>query len=465
MMSKPAQYDVEHIKENTDMVELCRALGLDVDRKGKVARCPAHDDRAGGRPNLAIYADAVHCFNCQFHADAVGLVMKVLNYDFPRATTYLADRLGIQPPADSTPSRGPGLGNGKGSKSGSSFPKLSPAPVVTLPPASPASLGNEPGGITATPYPNPDGQPWPAGFPADIVERYVKGYAGLPVDEEEAYALWEEVDRLVVKATISPEEDAWLDWLSRRVAYRGAKPPVAGIKRTLRVQLFDALLQYTKPAAGADPTEGARWLLAEKGITYATQERFNLRWIDDYHAADAGLKRTFGADVLTEYGLLSKKGNLVFWAHRLIFPFYWKGDVVDVQGRNIHAKDKNQRFQNTRGANPLPYNADDIRRAREDDAPIYVCEGATDTMTLAQSGRHVIGIVGTGGFKPAWVEALDGLDVFLALDNDQAGRNAAAKIAKVFLDNGRAVPQYVILPDGVKDVNEFFRRNEEQCNF
>ena len=75
--------DLEDLKKRIDMTELCEALGLQP--KGKVARCPAHNDAGEGRPNLAIYPDNVHCFRCGFSADAVGLVEKAKGLDFLEA--------------------------------------------------------------------------------------------------------------------------------------------------------------------------------------------------------------------------------------------------------------------------------------------------------------------------------------------------------------------------------------------
>ena len=51
-------YDLDQLKQLNDIIEVAEALGLNPKRSGKnyVARCPAHDDRAGtgGRPNLSL---------------------------------------------------------------------------------------------------------------------------------------------------------------------------------------------------------------------------------------------------------------------------------------------------------------------------------------------------------------------------------------------------------------------------
>ena len=72
-----------------------------------------------------------------------------------------------------------------------------------------------------------------------------------------------------------------------------------------------------------------------------------------------------------------------------------------------------------------------------------------------------MGIVGTQGFRREWLKAFEGLDVFLAFDGDQAGRDAAVKVSKLFVDNGLRAPKVVPIPDG-QDVTDFFRQAKEK---
>ena len=104
-------------------------------------RCPAHNDTGEGRPNLAIYKEAVHCFRCDFHADAIGLVEKTKNLDFKAALAYLADFVGM-PPKD----KAQGLGNRNGADNGKAYPKaapLPPGPSPTLGKVKTEDLGNK----------------------------------------------------------------------------------------------------------------------------------------------------------------------------------------------------------------------------------------------------------------------------------------------------------------------------------
>lgn len=448
----------EDLLARVDMVDLVDSLGLE--RKGKEARCPAHDDH--GRPNLHIYPHRVHCFSCGFDADAFGLVTKVKGLDFKGAFDFLAGRYGLPLIRDyrksgATPTgRRSGLGRAPEEKT---YPK--PAPLPDTP--SPTLVALTPTEVRPTvALDSPD--PWPSGFSDVIVDRFRSNYQGLPVDDAEYKALWGEVDRLVEKPALTLAEEAWLQWVALRVGFHGEIPPVKGpqddnvsepaSRPSLRTQVFAALLGYTIPSSKT--TVGA-WLTKAKGITSATQDRFRLCFLADWGRADVELRRRFGPDTLDRFGLLTKEGRLAFTRHGFLFPFYWKGEPVDVQGRDVNATDKNFRFLNTRGSNPIPYNADAILQAREKGEPLYLCEGATDTLTLAQSGRLAIGIVGTQGFKASWLPYFAGLKVFLAFDADDAGKKGAAKVSSAFFKAGYPAPKVVKLPDGVKDVNEFFR--------
>lgn len=434
-MAIAQRFDLERIKADTNIEDLARDLGLQPNDKG-LARCPGHNDQ--GAPNLKLYDDHVHCYRCEFHADAVGLVMKARDVDFAEAVDFLAQRIGLKP--------------GKG-KSTSSRAKSSPAMAIVAPKMN-RDLVNK--------------DPWPDGFEEAIIERYREGYEGLPVDPEEYFALWDEVDRLVALATVTEAEAGWLEWLCRRVGYKGPRPAVStsgkpvSDARGLRARVFDALLVYTVAAAGEDPVPASDWLRTVKGIEFETQRRFNLRWLESWRSANDGMKKTFGVETLRRLGLVPKDPkksgeDLYFKRHRLLLPFMLKGQVIDVQGRDFQATDKRYRFLNTASANPIPYNADALFLAREAGDPIFICEGATDTLALAQAGRHVVGIVGTGGFKRAWLRDFIGLDVFLAFDGDEAGRAAGKKVASLFVEYGLPSPKVLPIPDGM-DINEFLHK-------
>ena len=460
-------FDLDDLKRMNPIVAVARDLGLQVKAQGSkgnfVARCPAHTD--AGRPNFTLNdAKGGVCFSCGFKADAIGLVAKVKGYSTGEAIRFLAARVGLKPVE--------GLENKTGGKGGETYPKAAPLPPDPSPYLA-GGLGNNDGGNTGEAYPKPpsprategDGLPYdPAAVTKledgrfrveggeNVIAFYRYHFGGLPKDEAEGHALWNELNRLLAKPHLSPEEGDRASHLAGRVGYRGGFPPVTKPAPPTRDQLFAALLEYASPLPGDPPHQAAAWLEADKGLSFETQAAAGLCWLDWKTAAEE-MKQRFDLATLEKAGLLAG-GDLAFHKHRLLFPFRLRGEVVFVQGRNW-SPDKNFRFFSP-GSPPCPYNVEDIYFAKENGEPIFICEGATDTLTLSQSGRLAVGIVGTQSFKPSWAKAFAGLEVYLAFDGDDAGRKAARDVTKIFVAQGLPAPKTIPLPDG-QDVTDFFR--------
>lgn len=94
------------------------------------------------------------------------------------------------------------------------------------------------------------------------------------------------------------------------------------------------------------------------------------------------------------------------------------------------------------------YNADQL----PGNPDIVICEGEFDCLALeAQGIPAVTSTGGAGSFQEAWVPLFAGKNVFVCLDNDKAGLEGAIRICKM-IDGAKIVP----LPEGVKDVSDFF---------
>lgn len=442
MMKDDLNRRKEELIDRVTMTDVADWLGLQPAGK-KDRHCPAHNDQvgAGHRPNLHLYDKEAHCFVCGFHVDAFGLVAKVKGCDFKGAFDFLAGRVGlplIQDYRKSATGKGRGLGYKAKPKSATVYPnpvKLPDSPSPTLG----GDLGNGDRVNGAKPYPNGD-DPSPD-LPVELwreFDDFASAWAYLDDDQVDGYG------RVLGR---DPETGRYF---VRRPTPRRHR------RQSLRSQVFDTMLGLATPSSR---TPVGDWLQSEKGISPATQDAFGLCWLDDPKAVAVELVKTFGLDSLLRFGIYGQgkeKPYFAFKDHRLLFPFYWKGAPVDIQGRDPQAT-KDRRFRNTGGKNPIPYNADSLIKARATRSSIFICEGATDTLALAQSGRLVVGIVGTGGFKSEWLPYFADLDVYLAFDSDEAGRNAAKKVSTVFVDAGHRPPKVVRLPNGVKDINEFFR--------
>lgn len=468
-MTPPAKYDLTELKTRLDIVEVARLCGLDPKKSGSawVARCPAHPDSPEGRPNLAIHpTKGAKCFRCGFQADVIGLAVKAKRGDFGEVVDWLASLAGLAPAGEGARGRrsGSGLGyNGKG-KGRDMYPKgapLPPDPPVARPPAVRiiGDLPPDPGLVLRpTPATTQDARPW-AGFDTfdDLEAATGRAYValvettrrlGLDVDDTST-ASDDQVAPLL--AEYRRLDTAWAAALGL-VALAGETR--AGDDRpTLRVRVFDAFLGYTVPVG--EVPRAAAWLKDKKGLSVETQTRAGLRWLADWEAADRGLKAAFDVETLKGLGLVTDKGRLRFWKHRLLFPFWVKGKPVFFAGRDIDAQGDDRRFDNLSGSVPCPYNVDDLVEARRTGRPLFVCEGYTDCLTLTQSGRLAVALGGTQGFKTAWVADFEGLDVYLAFDGDKAGREAAQKVAALFVSEGLTAPKIVKLPDG-QDVTDYF---------
>jgi hypothetical protein len=122
--------------------------------------------------------------------------------------------------------------------------------------------------------------------------------------------------------------------------------------------------------------------------------------------------------------------------------------------RTLSLAQPNRRARTKTGSLPTLFNADTLRDAAPN-SPVFLCEGAPDAMILAQEGFTAVGVVGSGGFKADWIDLLAPFQVFLALDNDEAGRWGRERIAALLGKQGIACA-VVELPESYKDVNDFF---------
>jgi len=212
-------------------------------------------------------------------------------------------------------------------------------------------------------------------------------------------------------------------------------------------------------ACGGLDKESKDYLMgATRGLTEDTLNKFLLFSVSDYQKADQHLKARFSKDDLQKSGVIGEKGNLIFWKHKIIIPFLSGGRVVYLRGRYFFKGDAKTDGSKMLGlvgkTTKRLFNADKLADL-EKGSKVYICEGEFDAMALEQRGYNAVGILGVTNFSPEMTGLFKGLDVVLSLDNDEAGEQATAKIAEMFLLNGQAVKSKQ-LPEGVKDVSEYF---------
>ena len=165
----------------------------------------------------------------------------------------------------------------------------------------------------------------------------------------------------------------------------------------------------------------ARAYLASRGIRLETALRLGLGY-----TPGRGLRRFlegagFSEERLRHSGLFTERGER--FAGMVVIPEVAGGRVRWLAGRAIDPG-VTPRFQSLPGPKPV------LGRGRLGPAPPWavVAEGVFDWLVLAQWGLPACAALGTQGLERV-ASALRGCPrVFLAFDNDEAGREAAAKL-------------------------------------
>ncbi len=116
-----------------------------------------------------------------------------------------------------------------------------------------------------------------------------------------------------------------------------------------------------------------------------------------------------------------------------------------------------RKYTAVKGSRQNLFNADSLAGKRA----AFVCEGELDTMLLWQEAGHLVGVVTLGSatatLGPRWLPLLLSVERFyLALDNDQAGRQARARWQTLVGSRGGPLD----LPAG-KDITELWQSGRD----
>ncbi|MBL7069359.1 MAG: toprim domain-containing protein [Candidatus Omnitrophica bacterium] len=158
---------------------------------------------------------------------------------------------------------------------------------------------------------------------------------------------------------------------------------------------------------------------------------------------------------LKDLGLLNEKQNESFYKS-ITVPILDKNDnVVGLYGRNIERKAHLYQKGPHRGI----FNHKTLKVHDE----IILTEGIIDALSLYKTGfKHVTSSYGTNGFTEHHLKAFKENNVktiYIAYDNDPTGKKTSQALAKTLIFEGFDVRR-INLPEGVKDVNDYFNYNE-----
>jgi len=212
-----------------------------------------------------------------------------------------------------------------------------------------------------------------------------------------------------------------------------------------RRECVAALLELCGPVNA----KASAWL-RKRRIFKKTWEAQGLRMVADYGRMGRELAARFSPEQLRESGLFNAQGHLRFYRHPLLLPYHdVQGRAVYVQARALSPEVKPKELS-LAGPIPCPYNA---RRLDGAPGPLYLCEGAIDTLTLIEAGFPAVGIPGARNFKSVWVPLFRNKSVYIAFDADPAGEAGAAKTLALLAAEGVEAHRLEIPPG--KDINEW----------
>jgi replicative DNA helicase len=180
--------------------------------------------------------------------------------------------------------------------------------------------------------------------------------------------------------------------------------------------------------------------LQERGITEETIESFRI----GYDPGEIGFTVQNSAHLLDHY-----------FEHRIVFPVIQAdGQVVDLIGRALDRREP--KYKTLFGEESTFFNQSVLSQAED----VVLCQSVIDAITLHQTGIAAICLPNVMLFKDTHAKVLEGHRVIICMGNDEAGRREGARIAELLEPSGIS-GVIMQLPEGVRDVNDFFLRVEE----
>ena len=228
----------------------------------------------------------------------------------------------------------------------------------------------------------------------------------------------------------------------------------------LRALLARAAQFYAAYLWKAAEAEAARRYLAERGLEQTVLEQFQVGYAPAagdkllQQAAKAG----FSAQDLITAGLARRRDGRVEDAFRgrIIFPLAdHRGRVLGFAGRALRAGDKPKYLNTSENRavgffkGQMLYGMHEARTAAMKNGRFVVVEGYTDVLGLHQAGvPECVAIMGTSLTDPQ-LEELTRVQgtVYLALDADNAGKNATSRASRMAAERGTEL-RIVAMPAG-----------------
>jgi len=156
---------------------------------------------------------------------------------------------------------------------------------------------------------------------------------------------------------------------------------------------------------------------------------------------------------------LKKVFGVVWNDEKITIPIYdEEGKLLFLRYRHLVGDTK---FTSDKGSYPVLFASYKIKKCDR----VVFCEGEPDCMRLWQEGiPAVTGTSGVKTFSDKLASPLKDKKVYLALDNDEAGKTSIEKVYTNLLA-ASAIPSIIIFPPEYKDLSDYFTAGHTKVDF
>lgn len=232
--------------------------------------------------------------------------------------------------------------------------------------------------------------------------------------------------------------------LSQSLYHSITPSPAHSITLSLNQEHFTLLTAATEVYHAALFTQPKLLMyLARRGLDAETVHRFRLGYASGQDLARYFRYRGWNPNIAADLGLIGPHGE--YFRERLLIPEIRSGQAVYLVGRAT-TKQQRAKYIGLPGAPKPLYGFECARNAQT----VFLVEGPFDWLTLAHWGYAARGLLGAHLKREQERELEHAERIGLILDNDAEGARAAQTLLELFGERAFRI----LLPEGIKDVNE-----------
>ena len=222
-------------------------------------------------------------------------------------------------------------------------------------------------------------------------------------------------------------------------------------------EIFEKIYSFCKDRLNKKAMD---YLINVRKLPLDILDKFKIFTIDHYGGLCEYIS-TLDQDAVNKSGLLNEKGKLIFYKHRIIIPYLFKGKIVYLRGRYFDDKGNTKSDSGFKyiglkndylGVNTPKrfFNIDRLQSTLSIDK-VYIVEGEFDAIAAESIGQFAVAIPGCGNI-PNNLSLLNYCNPVICVDSDSAGEGLLKNLSSRLDQLGIA---YKIKRMPTKDVNDF----------